>query len=546
MRDSPDSRYLFEIMDTFEELGLRSELVEALAAEGIERPTEFQESAIPVIRRGNNLVGHAGPGAGTLVAYGTGLLDRIEAEGSALRVVVLVPSQERAHRLAQSLARLATSTGHTVAALGGNWALPTMAHLLFSTPHDLMEAVRGSEISLDDTEAIVVDGFGPIEGVEGLGNIETTFEIVPKEAQRILLSLPFPESTQAFEGAHLHKAVHLPPRAADDSAAAPSPQRGEVRYRVSSEAKEEEILHGVSGALDGDARHVLIFFASEDRAADTGDFLTLHGFPAGVPGDADAPVWLAVGELEARAAMGEVEKPDSVVTFSFDVPADQDSLDRRHSIGNGGTVLVLARELPHLKDVAKRTGYRLIPAEEPLPTRMVGELDRLRNTVERAMEEEDLAPYLLVLEPLFERSTPAEVAAAVFALLRRKETAKGGDAAAPHEPEKGPGRPSGRPETPTWVRLFISVGSRDDVGPGDLLGAVTGESGIEGSRVGKIDIRDTFSIVEVEEAVGQTVIRGLNGKTLKGRSIRADYDRGAKRGGGGSRRSGPPDRGPRG
>ena len=532
-------------MDNFEELGLRLELVEALAAEGIERPTAFQETAIPVIRRGNNLVGRAGPGAGTLVTYGAALLDRIEAEGSALRVVVLVPSQERAHRLAQSLARLATSTGHTVAALGGDWALPTMAHLLFCTPRDLMEAVTSSEISLDETEAIVVDGFALIEGVEGLGNIETTFEIVPKEAQRILLSLPFPESAQAFEDAHLHKAVHLPPRAADDRAESPSPQRGEVRYRVSSEEKEDEILHAVSGALHGDARHVLIFFASEDRAADTGDFLTLHGFPAGVPGDADAPVWLAVAELDARAAMGEVAEPDSVVTFSFDVPADPDSLDRRHGIGNVGTVLVLGRELPHLRNVAKETGYRLIPAEEPLPTRVVGELDRLRSTVERAMEEEDLAPYLLVLEPLFERSTPAEVAAAVFALLQKKETAKGGDAAPSDQAAKGPGRPSGGPVTPAWVRLFISVGSRDDVGPGDLLGAVTGETDIEGSRVGKIDIRDTFSIVEVEETVAQTVIRGLNGKTLKGRSIRADYDRGAKRGGGGSRRPGPSHRGPR-
>ena len=162
------------------------------------------------------------------------------------------------------------------------------------------------------------------------------------------------------------------------------------------------------------------------------------------------------------------------------------------------------------------------------------------------MEEEDLAPYLLVLEPLFERSTPAEVAAAVFALLQKKEATKGGDVPASDEAARGPGRPSGGPVTPAWVRLFISVGSRDDVGPGDLLGAVTGETGIKGARVGKIDIRDTFSIVEVEETVAQTVISGLNGKTLKGRSVRADYDRGgASRGRGGGRRSGPLNRGSR-
>jgi ATP-dependent RNA helicase DeaD len=76
------------------------------------------------------------------------------------------------------------------------------------------------------------------------------------------------------------------------------------------------------------------------------------------------------------------------------------------------------------------------------------------------------------------------------------------------------------------VRLYISLGERDKVGPGDILGAVTGESGIAGSQVGRIDIRDTFSIVEVEEPQAELVIRSLNGITVRGRSVRADYDRG--------------------
>ena len=67
-------------MDSFEGLGLGPELVEALTSEGVEEPTPFQTAAIPVIRRGNNLLGRAGPGAGTLVAYGAALLDRLEID----------------------------------------------------------------------------------------------------------------------------------------------------------------------------------------------------------------------------------------------------------------------------------------------------------------------------------------------------------------------------------------------------------------------------------------------------------------------------------
>ena len=85
-------------MESFEELGLDAMLVEALAAEGVERPTAFQQGAIPVIRRGNNLVGQAGPGSGALLAYGTGILDRLEVEGDPVRALVLCPTADAAAR----------------------------------------------------------------------------------------------------------------------------------------------------------------------------------------------------------------------------------------------------------------------------------------------------------------------------------------------------------------------------------------------------------------------------------------------------------------
>ncbi len=86
------------------------------------------------------------------------------------------------------------------------------------------------------------------------------------------------------------------------------------------------------------------------------------------------------------------------------------------------------------------------------------------------------------------------------------------------------------------VRLFVSVGSRDDIGPGDLLGSLAGESGVDGSQFGRIEIRDTFSLVEVEKAVAEKVIKAVNGVTIRGRSTRVDYDRGGRA----ARQTGPP------
>ena len=111
-------------MESFEDLGLSAELVEALAAEGIERPTAVQSAAIPVLRRGNNLLLASAPGSGTLAAWGPPLLDLISPEGTSPAILAVTPTRESAARLAESLQRLGQSVGHTVAALGSPWALP--------------------------------------------------------------------------------------------------------------------------------------------------------------------------------------------------------------------------------------------------------------------------------------------------------------------------------------------------------------------------------------------------------------------------------------
>lgn len=521
-------------MASFEELGVAPELVEVLAAEGIETPSAFQESALPILLRENSLMAQAGPGAGTLIAYGIPILQAVDPEANSARALVLTPSAQGAYRLAQSLSRLAQVTGHRVAALGSPWALPNLAGVLFATPEDLLKEVRGSAFTVEEVQVVVVDGFnGFLPPAQE--SLETLFEILPKEGQRVVLGQPLSTEAEAFGRAHLSRAVHIPPKAVTEGTEAPSAQRGEIRYRVTGESKELELLQTVSGALEGGAHHVLLFSQSEDQAADVGDFLNLHGFPSGAPGEEGFPVWLGVGELEARKTLEGWNPEAPIVAVSLDVPTDPDSLDRRHGGREGGIVLIRSRELLHLRDVARRTGYRLVPAQEPLPTRVAGELERLRSLLERTLQEEDLAPHYLALEPLFKDHSPGEVAAAtLFLLQRRPGISKGSeDQALASSGEEG----SIGPAPKMWVRLFVGVGEKEDIGPGDLLGAIAGEAGVEGSQVGKIEIRETFSLVEVISTVAEKVVRGLNGTTIRGRAVRVDYDRGGPsgRGGPGSR-----------
>lgn len=515
-------------MDSFEELGVSPELVEALASEGIEIPTPVQEAAIPVLRRGNNLLLAAGPGAGLLAAWGAAVLDRVDPEATGTRVLVLTATAEGAVRQAEALQRLAGATGHSVAALESPWVLPERAQVLFATPEAVLRSLRAGDADLGEVEALVVDQADRIERLGGLARVEEVLDFLPRDGQRVVTSLPVTSAVEDFVERHARRAMTVPSRPVEGTAGAASPDRGRLRYRILPEPKEEGILGTVADILASDqARHLLLYCRTEDQAADLGDYLALHGYVAGAPGDASVPVWLGVHELDARTAAEGVE---GVVVVSCDVPAGPDSLDRRHGLSGGGWVLVVPREVAHLRDVARRTGYKLEPA--PPAPRRADEGERFREMVAKAIEEEDVSPYLLLLEPLFERFDPAEIAAAAAALLRKKVAAT-----PPPPPERRQER-TARAAPQTWVKLFLSVGERDGLAAKDLLGAITGEADVSGDEVGKIEIRDSHSLVEVHEGVARRIIEALNGTTIRGRAVRADFDRG--RGRSGPHRGGPP------
>ncbi len=502
-------------MDSFEELGLGSALVEALSAEGFERPTPLQAAAIPVVRRANNLVLHAGPGAGTLFSYGVGILDRIAPDGSTPRALVVQPTADDARRCALSLSLLAETTGQSVSALGSPWARAARADVVFGTARELVDEINGGALDPAAVDVLVVDGAAALAVEGALEQVETLLQFLP-HGQRVILGLPMTEAVASFAARHVKRAIHLPPQAA---AGAPplAPERRQLQFRVVQDEKDVEAARVVAESLAAGAPHVALFFASESAAAATGDRLALHGWTPQAPGTRESPLWLGVDEKDA---MESVRGVNGLVVVSFDVPAGTESLDRRHGEGRGGTVLVWPRELSHLRDLARRTGYRLTPTAGPERQELSGDIGATLSSLSTALESEDLPTYAKLLEPLLREHDATEIAAAAVALLRRK--------VAPRAPAPSHTTTPTQPP-PAWARLFVSVGEKDHLRPGDLLGAITGETGIDGSEVGKIEVRDTYTLVDVHERVAERVIHALNGRTIRGRSARVDYDRGPAR-----------------
>jgi len=510
-------------MTSFEDLGLSAELVEALAAEGYERPTAFQAAAIPTLRRGNSLIGEASPGAGVLLAYGVPLVDRI-AQGEDSCALVLVPTVADAEDSARALARLALAVDVRVAALDSMWAEPHEAQVLFATAQSLLDAVRGARLKLDRFTNLVVVDAGVLLDSGLAGEIVAVSGHTASGGPGAVLARPAGPSVDALAEQLLERPVHIPPRASvGGELRTVQPTGKAILYRVTGSNRREALLSRLTEIDEQGARRAAVLFRTEDDVADVGDFISLHGFSTGELGDEEASHWISTDSPDAVDALRESVEPLSVVCF--EPPGDEGVLQTAAKDGHEWMVLARAAEVPHLKAIAQAAGVDLRAGgagrSRALEQQMRVVEARLRDRLDRG----NLTAYGRLLEDFVADHDPLEVAAAALALLGENK---------PEEATEVPAGPAvtRAPPTPaieSWAKLFISIGSQDGIRPGDLLGAVTGEAGIAGSQVGKIDVRDAHSQVEVDGRVANKVIRALNGTTIRGRALRVDLDRSHRR-----------------
>jgi ATP-dependent RNA helicase DeaD len=168
-----------------------------------------------------------------------------------------------------------------------------------------------------------------------------------------------------------------------------------------------------------------------------------------------------------------------------------------------GEVVVVLRpgQVPYLGQIA-----------HPIrPTRIVSEADRardraaqLRQRIRERLNEPALDAELLALQPLFDEYDPALVAAAAAAAMVAG-------------PDTG--------DIQAWLRIHVGVGRNDHLRPADLVGALVNSVGIPKDHIGKIDIRDSHALVEIQAGDADQVVRGLTGVTLRGRRVTARVDR---------------------
>ena len=544
---------------TFADLGLRPELVAALAELGYEEPTPIQREAIPPLLGGRDLLGQAATGTGKTAAFALPLLQRIVTGGDATDplALVLVPTRELAVQVSEAIHRYGRHLGARVVPVYGGQPIARQLRglqggtdVVVATPGRALDHMARDTLRLGSLKVVVLDEADEMLDMGFAEDIEAILASTPDDRQTVLFSATMPPRIDRTVRQHLRDPVRvrLGRQAADTGEAALVRHRAYVVPRAHKAAALGRVLDVESPTA------AIVFCRTRDEVDQLTETLNGRGYRAeALHGGMDQPQrdrvmarlrsgaadLLVATDVAARGL--DIEHLTHVV--NYDVPCAPDAyvhrIGRVGRAGREGMAITLAEPREHrmLKTIERVTRQEI--AVEKLPTvadLRARRLELTRATLHESLVGDDLERFRVVVETLADEFDVMEVALAAVKLAH-EATATGADDeeipdVAPRTDREGRADPKGRPDqrrgraaTGRTTRLYVGLGRTAGVRPQDLVGAITGESPLSGRDIGAIEIADRFSLVEVPEPMADEVVAALRATTIKGRKANVRRER---------------------
>ena len=501
------------VSPSFAELGLHPDVVAALADVGYETPSPIQAETIPVMLAGTDLLGQASTGTGKTAAFALPILSRIDLSQHAPQALVLTPTRELAIQVAEAFHKYAAKLPgfHVLPIYGGQSYTPQLkglkrgAHVIVGTPGRLIDHVQSGALDLSELKFLVLDEGDEMLQMGFVDDIDRIFKSSPPEKQVALFTATLPHQIRRIAQTHMRDPREITVKSRGE--AAPKIRQ---RYWLVSGLHKLDALTRLLEAEKFEA--ILVFVRTKIETVDLAQRLEARGFAASaLNGDMEQRAReqtvqrLRDGKIDIViatdvAARGlDVERISHVI--NYDIPYDSETyihrIGRTGRAGRSGDAILFVspRERNMLRVIERVTQQRI--EEMRMPT--VADVNELRlvkfkERVTAAVLSgagKDFQPLLEQIEA--DGNIPAiEIAAAIASLMQGTTplllTQKAEGEAKP------PPRIDGSVPTQTYR---IEVGHEHGVLPGNIVGAIANEAGIEGRHIGHIDIREDHSYVDL-------------------------------------------------
>ncbi|NGQ96394.1 DEAD/DEAH box helicase [Brevibacillus sp. SYP-B805] len=516
-------------MTTFSDFALHKSILQAVHDMGFEEPSPIQAACIPKVLEGGDLIGQAQTGTGKTAAFGIPLIERMTT-ANRIQAIVLTPTRELAIQVAGELRRIAKYKKiRTLPIYGGQSithqirALKQGVQVVIGTPGRVLDHLRRKTLRLDSVSMLVLDEADEMLDMGFIEDIETIINHLPEERQTLLFSATMPAEIKRLAIRYMKN----PETIAVSREEVTAPLIEQVYYKVFERNKIESLCR----ILDSEDVDLGIIFCRTKKGVDElTETLQARGYLAdGLHGDLSQAQRDKVmkafreGTIEFLIATDVAARGIDVGNVShvinYDIPQDPESYV--HRIGRTGRAgrkgiamtLVTPREMRQMMMIQKQTkaqvASRNVPSLEEVAER---KQEQLREQLIELIESDAIADmYVKVVETLGTEYAPEKIAAAALHLAFHSESGAKEEEEVYDFGETGAAK--------GMVRFFLNVGRNANVKPQDLVKEISESVGIPGKAVGRIDIFENFTFVEVPEEVAPFVYEALRQTRINGKRI---------------------------
>ncbi|MEO7370085.1 MAG: DEAD/DEAH box helicase [Ilumatobacteraceae bacterium] len=552
--DSPETDQISE-GDGFDTLGLRPELLKTIIDLGYEEPTPIQLQTIPHLLAGRDLLGQAATGTGKTAAFALPALQMIDTSAKVVPIaLILVPTRELAMQVSEAIFRYGRQLNVKVTPIYGGQpifrqlqALDRGVHIVVATPGRALDHIGRGSLNLSTIRTVILDEADEMLDMGFADDIDSILQATPENRQTVLFSATMPARINALARKYQHDPVRIQIGRGDT-------QPGTALIRQSAYMVQRSHKPAALGRiLDIEGpKATLVFCRTRIEVDQLTETMNGRGYRAeALHGGMDQPQRdrvmgrLRDGTAELLVATDVAARGLDVDTLThvvnYDVPSAAESyvhrIGRVGRAGRQGVAITLAepREQRLLFNIEKLTKQKI--AIEKVPTVADLRARQIEHTVaavREALASDDLDDYNDVLNALAGDHNMRTIALAAVKLAHEAGGATVDEAEIPdfsHKVDRGPrpdrgerpGQKGPRPSpghrggTVGTGFIYVALGRKVGIRPGDLVGLIANESNLSGREIGPIKITEQFSIVGVPEARVDDVIATLRNTMLKGK-----------------------------
>ena len=541
------------ITPSFKDLALSESVLKAVETIGYETPSPIQAQIIPFMMAGRDVLGQAQTGTGKTAAFAMPILTRIDLKQKDPQALVLAPTRELAIQVAEAFQSYAAHIKgfHVLPIYGGQdytvqlRQLNRGAHVVVGTPGRVMDHMRRGTLKLDQLKTLVLDEADEMLRMGFIDDVEWILEQTPATRQTALFSATMPTEIRKIAQKYLNNPEQVTIKVKTTTAA-----NIRQRYWFVSGLHKMDALTRILEAENFDG--MIIFVRTKTATIEVAEKLEARGFSASaINGDMSQALreraieHLKTGKLDILiatdvAARGlDVDRITHVV--NYDIPYDTESYV--HRIGRTGRagrtgdaiLFVSPREKRLLANIEQATKQKVeemqLPSTEFINNARV---NRFKQRITDTLAAEELSFYSqLINQYQVEHDVPAvDIAAALAKLLQGETPLLLKDAAkkprkdaeehksrSNNDKDRGPKRERGRVGAVEMEVFRIEVGHKDGVKPGNIVGAIANETGIDGDHIARIKIEEHYSTVELPAGMPKDLFQALKKVRVAGKSL---------------------------